>query len=185
MVTISIFWSYSLHFFCLHLTQFILSTNYVCKQITNHGRQFPEAKIIKLGLEHYDYVTSCGNNNVWHNDNDHACLPSRVLNMEGVDLLLALFIRLWFFSNIYYDFLYFLILLGAWVNMTKKRMDDRMRVRFPVTPKSSTSCTHSYWPHFVSYRTLTCLLNKKYYFFCYKKQYKVVSLKLCYPLQQS
>ena len=105
MVTISIFWSYSLHFFCLHLTQFILSTNYVCKQITNHGRQFPEAKIIKLGLEHYDYVTSCGNNNVWHNDNDHACLPSRVLNMEGVDLLLALFIRLWFFSNIYYDFL--------------------------------------------------------------------------------
>ena len=53
-----------LYIFCLHLTQFILLTNYVCKQITIHGRQleFPEAKVIKLGVEHYDYNTSCGKN---------------------------------------------------------------------------------------------------------------------------
>ena len=77
-----------LYIFCLHLTQFILScfvslkfTNYVCKQITIHGWQleFPEAKVIKLGVEHYDYNTSCGNNNIWHNDSDHACLNSIIL----------------------------------------------------------------------------------------------------------
>jgi len=44
--------------------------------------------------------------------------------------------------------------------MTKKRIDDRLRVCFPVTPKSSKSCTHSSWLHFVCYKTLTCLLNK-------------------------
>ena len=38
-------------------------------------------KVVKLGVEHYDYNTSCGNNNVQHNDSDHACLPSRVLKM--------------------------------------------------------------------------------------------------------
>ena len=49
-------------------------------------------------------------NIIQHNDSDHACLPSRVLKMEGADLLvlLALLIRLWFFSNIYYDFLFFI-----------------------------------------------------------------------------
>ena len=37
-----------LYIFCLHLTQFILFTNYVCKQITIYGRQFEflEAKVI-------------------------------------------------------------------------------------------------------------------------------------------
>ena len=43
-------------------------------------------KVVKLGVEHYDYNTSCGNNNVRHNDSDHACLPSRVLKMKGADL---------------------------------------------------------------------------------------------------
>jgi len=60
----------------------------------------------KSGVEHYNYNTSCGNNNVWHNDSDHASLPSRVQKMEGANLLLALFIRLWFLSNIYHDSLY-------------------------------------------------------------------------------
>ena len=85
-------------------------------------------------------------------------------------ILIALFIRPWFFSNIYYDFLIInsfslkltiqLFCPSTWVNMTKKRMDDGLRVCFPVTPKSSESCTHSSWLHFVSYKTLTCLLNK-------------------------
>ena len=30
-------------------------------------------------VEHYDYNTSCGNNNIWHNDIDHACLNSIIL----------------------------------------------------------------------------------------------------------
>ena len=81
MVISSLFWSYSLHFL-----------------IIIHGRQFEftEAKVINLGVELYDCNTSCGNNNVWHNFCDHTCLRARVLKMEGADLLLALFIRLWF-----------------------------------------------------------------------------------------
>ena len=58
--------------FCLHLTQFILLTYYVCKLITIPllGRQFefPEAKVVKLGVEHYDYNTNCGNNNAFSCD---------------------------------------------------------------------------------------------------------------------
>ena len=54
--------------------------------------------------------------------------------------------------------------------MTKKRMDDTLCVRFPVTPKSCKSCTHSYWLHFVSYKTLTCLLNT-----CFVMKNKVLS----------
>ena len=45
--------SYSLNFLlALNTVRFV--TNYVCKQITIHGRQseFPEAKIIKLGIQH-------------------------------------------------------------------------------------------------------------------------------------
>ena len=68
--------------------QFILFTKYAFKQIIIHGRQFKftEVKVIKLGVEHYNYNTSCGNNNVQHTDSDHACLPSRVLKMKGADL---------------------------------------------------------------------------------------------------
>ena len=49
--------------------QFILFTNYVFKQIIIYGRQFEftQVKVIKLAVEHYDYNTSCGNNNVQHN----------------------------------------------------------------------------------------------------------------------
>ena len=54
-------------------------------------------------------------------------------------------------------------------------MDDRLRVCFPVTPKSSKSCTHSYLLHFLL-QTITCLLNNKYYLFCYEKQ----STMLCH-----
>ena len=63
--------------------QFILFTNYVFKQIILYGRQFEftQVKVVKLDVEHYDYNTSCGNNNVPYNDSDHACLPSRVLKM--------------------------------------------------------------------------------------------------------
>ena len=126
---------------------------------------------LQFGVEHYDYNMSCGNNNVWHNDNDHACLPSRVLKIEGVNLLFASFIRLWFFSNILFlffnSFIQFevnystIFVLGTRVNMTKKCMDDRLCVCFPVTPKSSKRCTHSSWLHSVCYKTLTCLLDKK------------------------
>ena len=68
--------------------QFVLFTNYVFKQIIIYGRQFEfrQVKVVKLGVEHYDYNTSCGNNKVRHNNSDHACLPSRVLKMEGADL---------------------------------------------------------------------------------------------------
>ena len=57
MVISSIFWSYSLHFL-LDLTEFLLFTNYICTQITIHGRQFefPEAKVVvrcwTLWLQH-------------------------------------------------------------------------------------------------------------------------------------
>ena len=66
----------------------VLFTNYVFKQITIYGRQFEftEVKVIMLGVEHYNYNTSCGNNNVRHNDSNHACLPSGVLKMEGANL---------------------------------------------------------------------------------------------------
>ena len=48
------------------LMQFALFTNYVFKQIIIYGRQFEftQVKVIKLGVEHYDYITSCGNNNI-------------------------------------------------------------------------------------------------------------------------
>ena len=29
---------------------------------------------MKLGVEHYDYNTSCGNNNIQGNDSDHGCI---------------------------------------------------------------------------------------------------------------
>ena len=72
-----------LYILCLHLTQFILFTNYVFRQIIIDCRQlkFTQVKVFKLGVEHDDYNTSCGNNNVRHNYSDHACLPSRVLKM--------------------------------------------------------------------------------------------------------
>ena len=68
--------------------QFVLFTNYVLKQIIIYGRQFEftEVKVVKLGVEHYDYNTSCGNNNIQHNDSDHACLPSMCRKMEGANL---------------------------------------------------------------------------------------------------
>ena len=46
--------------------QCILFTNCIFKQIIIYGRQFKftEVKVIKLGIENYDYNTSCGNNNV-------------------------------------------------------------------------------------------------------------------------
>ena len=86
MVINSIFWlycSFKKIFFCLHLTQFILFTNYDFRQIIICGRQFKftRVKVVKLGVEQYDYNTSCGNNNVQHNYSDHACLPSRVLKL--------------------------------------------------------------------------------------------------------
>ena len=83
--------------------QFVLFTN-AFKQIIIHGRQFKftEVKVITLGVEHYDYNTSCVNNNVRHNNSDVG-LPSKVLKIKGV-ILIALFFDLFFFSNIYYDF---------------------------------------------------------------------------------
>ena len=77
------------------------------------GRQFKftQVKVIKLGVEHYDYNTSCGNNNVWHNDSDHAYLPYKVLKMEGVDLLLALFFGCDFFQVIFIMIFNILLLL--------------------------------------------------------------------------
>ena len=73
----------TLYIFCLHLTQFVLFTNHIFKQIIIYGRhfEFTQVKVVKLGVEHYDDNTSCGNNNVRHNYSDHACLPSRVLKM--------------------------------------------------------------------------------------------------------
>ena len=46
-----------------------------------------------------------------------------------------------------------IFVLGNWVNMTKKCMDDRLLVCFPVTPKSNKSCTHSYLLHFLLQNT--------------------------------
>ena len=74
--------------------QFVLFTNYVFKQIIIYGRQF-EFTQVKLGVEHDNYNTSCGNNNIRHNDSDHACLPSGVLNMEDADLN-SIILWLWF-----------------------------------------------------------------------------------------
>ena len=67
--------------------QFILFANNIFKQ-NIYARQFKftQIKVIKLGVEHDNYNTSCGNNNIRHNDSDHACLPSGVLNMEDADL---------------------------------------------------------------------------------------------------
>ena len=47
-------------------------------------------------------------------------------------------------------------------------MDDRLRVCFPVTPNSSKSCTLTC--SIFSYKTLTCLLNNKYYLFVMKNK---------------
>ena len=79
---------HTLYNFCLHLMHFILFTNYVIKQIIIYGKQFKftQVKVVKLGVEHYDYNMSCGNNNDRHNYGDHAWLPSRVLKMYGADL---------------------------------------------------------------------------------------------------
>ena len=83
LVIHSIYSDRTLYIFCLHLMQFILFTNYVFKQIIIYGRQFEftQVKVVTFGVEHYDYNTSCENNNVQHNYSDHACLPSRVLKM--------------------------------------------------------------------------------------------------------
>ena len=72
--------------------QFVLFTN-AFKQIIIHGRQFKftEVKVIMLGVEHYDYNTSCVNNNIRHNNSDHAGLPSKVLKMKGAILIAFLF----------------------------------------------------------------------------------------------
>ena len=63
--------------------QLILFTNYIFKQIIIYGGQFEftQVKVVKLGVEHYDYNMSCGNNNIRHNYSDHVCVPSRVLKM--------------------------------------------------------------------------------------------------------
>ena len=68
--------------------QFVLFTNYVFRQIIIDHRQFKftQVKVVKLGVEHDNYNTSCENNNVRHNYSDHACLPSRVLKMQGANL---------------------------------------------------------------------------------------------------
>ena len=91
--------------------QFVLFTSYVVKQIIIYRRQFEitQVKVVKLGVEHYDYNTSCGNNNVQHNYSDHACLPSRVLKCK-VPILIALFFGFDFFRNTYYDFFNFMII---------------------------------------------------------------------------
>ena len=60
--------------------------------------------------------------------------------------------------------------------MTKKHMDDRLRVCFPVTPKSSKSCTHSDLLHFLLQNTyLFVKINNKYYLFCYEKRSAMLS----------
>ena len=84
--------------------QFVLFKNYIFKQIIIYGRQFEftQVKVVKLGVEHYNYKMSCGNNNIRHNYSDHACLPSRVLKMYGANLN-SIIPWLWFFSNISYD----------------------------------------------------------------------------------
>ena len=82
--------------------QFVLFTNYIFKQIIIYGRQFKftQVKVVKLGVEHYDYNTRCGNNNVQRNYSDHACLPSRVLKIK-VPILMALFFGCEFFLNFF------------------------------------------------------------------------------------
>ena len=100
LVIISIYTDRTLYIFCLLLTQFVLFTNYVFKQIIIYCRQleFTQVKVITLGVEHYDYNTSCGNNNIRHNYSDYACLPSRVLKMQGADLnSIILWLRFFFF----------------------------------------------------------------------------------------
>ena len=89
--------------------QINLFTNFVFKQLIIYGRQFEftGVKVVKLGVEHYDYNTSCGNNNVQHNYSDHACLPSTVLKALFFGCVFILF---YFFSNIYYNFFYFIII---------------------------------------------------------------------------
>ena len=101
LVINSIFWSYSLHFLLvLNAVHFVYN---VFKQIIIYGRQFEftQVKVIQLGVEHYNYNTCCGNNNVRHNYSDHACLPSRVPKMEGADLNnIILWLWFLFFGNI-------------------------------------------------------------------------------------
>ena len=93
--------------------QFILFTNYVFKQIIIYGRQFEftNVEVVKLGVKHYNYNTSCGNNNVRHNDSDRACLPSRVLK----PILIALFFGCDFFAIFIMIFIFLLLLiLSLW-----------------------------------------------------------------------
>ena len=46
-----------------------------------------------------------------------------------------------------------IFVLGTEVNITKKHMDDWLCVCFPVTSKSSKSCTHTYLLHFLLQNT--------------------------------
>ena len=54
-------------------------------------------------------------------------------------------------------------------------MDDRLRVCFPVTPKKAAKVALTLTCSIFSYNTLTCLLNNKYYLFCYEKQSTMLS----------
>ena len=94
--------------------QYVLFSNYVFKQIIIYGRQFEftKVKVIKLAVEHYDYDTSCGNNNAQYDDSDHACLLSRVLKMEGANLN-RIILWLWFFWVIFINIL-LLLILSLW-----------------------------------------------------------------------
>ena len=49
LVINSIFWLYCLHFFCLHLMQFVLFTNYVFRQIIIYLRQFKFTQVNPIG----------------------------------------------------------------------------------------------------------------------------------------
>ena len=55
-----------------HLPDLLLLTVHFGAWIDSN--KFTQVKVIKLGIEHYDYNTSCRNNNVRHNYSDHACL---------------------------------------------------------------------------------------------------------------
>ena len=56
--------------------------------------------------------------------------------------------------------------------MTKKHTDDRLHVCFPVTPKMAKAAkvALTLTCSIFSYKTLTYLLNNKYYLFCYEKR---------------
>ena len=61
-------------FINLFFTEFL--TTWVHVEMVSRQFEFTQVKVVKLGVEHYDYNMSCGNNNVQHNYSDHACLPS-------------------------------------------------------------------------------------------------------------